>query len=369
MKTENLSTLKIHKLTQEQYDREAAAGRIDENALYLTPDEGVDLSQYATASDLKELGTLVGDTPVSEQIKEAVGDISGIVKYDTTQELTEEQRTQARHNIGAAEINDIYKSGLKEFCYTWDGKTDERDVIVVNKLVLVGSTGEYEDGYFYKVSDEVPDRNLIRNFSKAHTTYSAGYSDQIIDYNSASHFSEIADGCYVIGNEFVYLSIVLVEQAGTYNIPGSATGNISVNVPSPGVYFPFVLTSDMLRATYLAKLELTAPYTASYKNGIYLNSNDKQFSIELTNNGALHTVDSDGNVVWDGSVTEVYVQNEEPTDAPEGSLWIDTDDEGLPNTPENAVPSIHVVDAKTSDITQVDFTEYKIGDIVLVTLS
>ena len=37
MKTENLSTLKIHKLTQEQYDRELAAGRIDESALYLTP--------------------------------------------------------------------------------------------------------------------------------------------------------------------------------------------------------------------------------------------------------------------------------------------------------------------------------------------
>lgn len=39
MKTENLQTLKIHKLTQEQYERELNAGRIDENALYLTPDE------------------------------------------------------------------------------------------------------------------------------------------------------------------------------------------------------------------------------------------------------------------------------------------------------------------------------------------
>ena len=39
MITENLSTLKIHKLTQEQYDRELAAGNIDANALYLTPEE------------------------------------------------------------------------------------------------------------------------------------------------------------------------------------------------------------------------------------------------------------------------------------------------------------------------------------------
>lgn len=38
MITENLSTLKIHKLSQAQYERESAAGRIDENALYLVPD-------------------------------------------------------------------------------------------------------------------------------------------------------------------------------------------------------------------------------------------------------------------------------------------------------------------------------------------
>ena len=48
MNTENLSTLKIHKLTQEQYDRELAAGKIDPNALYLTPEIEVDLTNYAT---------------------------------------------------------------------------------------------------------------------------------------------------------------------------------------------------------------------------------------------------------------------------------------------------------------------------------
>ena len=54
MITENLSTLKIHKLTQAQYDRELEAGRIDENALYLTPDEEVDLSGYATIEQLNQ---------------------------------------------------------------------------------------------------------------------------------------------------------------------------------------------------------------------------------------------------------------------------------------------------------------------------
>ena len=41
MITQNISTLKIHKLTEEQYERELEAGNIDENALYLTPDEPV----------------------------------------------------------------------------------------------------------------------------------------------------------------------------------------------------------------------------------------------------------------------------------------------------------------------------------------
>lgn len=43
MITKNISTLKIHKLTQAQYDRELAAGRIDETALYLTPDDNSDI--------------------------------------------------------------------------------------------------------------------------------------------------------------------------------------------------------------------------------------------------------------------------------------------------------------------------------------
>lgn len=54
MITENLSTLKIHKLTKAQYERELATGRIDKNALYLTPDEEADLSGYVQSSDIFE---------------------------------------------------------------------------------------------------------------------------------------------------------------------------------------------------------------------------------------------------------------------------------------------------------------------------
>lgn len=44
MNTVNLSTLKIHRLTQAQYDREKAAGTLDNTALYLTPDSSSSVS-------------------------------------------------------------------------------------------------------------------------------------------------------------------------------------------------------------------------------------------------------------------------------------------------------------------------------------
>ena len=38
MNTTNLTTLKIHKLSKAQYDRELAAGTLEPNSLYLTPE-------------------------------------------------------------------------------------------------------------------------------------------------------------------------------------------------------------------------------------------------------------------------------------------------------------------------------------------
>ena len=47
MKYTDLSILKIHKMSQEQYEREKIAGNINENEIYLTPDDGVlDTSEF-----------------------------------------------------------------------------------------------------------------------------------------------------------------------------------------------------------------------------------------------------------------------------------------------------------------------------------
>lgn len=54
MITENLSTLKIHTLTKEQYENAVESGAVEKNALYLTPDEAYDLSSYATIEYVNE---------------------------------------------------------------------------------------------------------------------------------------------------------------------------------------------------------------------------------------------------------------------------------------------------------------------------
>lgn len=51
---EDLQTLTIHKLTQEQYEEKLTNGDIDANALYLTPQEEIDLTPYATTIELNE---------------------------------------------------------------------------------------------------------------------------------------------------------------------------------------------------------------------------------------------------------------------------------------------------------------------------
>ena len=59
--TEVLSTFKIHKLTQEQYDEAVKNGTLEDGALYLTPDEEIDLSGYATIENLESKADIKHD--------------------------------------------------------------------------------------------------------------------------------------------------------------------------------------------------------------------------------------------------------------------------------------------------------------------
>ena len=63
MLTENLSTLKINRLTQEQYDAALINGSINANELYLTPDDNeLDTSAFLRVTDV---GSAVDVNPIN----------------------------------------------------------------------------------------------------------------------------------------------------------------------------------------------------------------------------------------------------------------------------------------------------------------
>lgn len=62
MNIKNLETLKIHRLTKEQYNRVSEAGNIDNEALYLVPTETIyaskkELNNYTQKEELKNYAT------------------------------------------------------------------------------------------------------------------------------------------------------------------------------------------------------------------------------------------------------------------------------------------------------------------------
>ena len=63
MITNNLSTLKINKLTQAQYDAAVQAGTINEDEIYMTPDNNeLDTTQFLRVSDE---GSAVQENPIN----------------------------------------------------------------------------------------------------------------------------------------------------------------------------------------------------------------------------------------------------------------------------------------------------------------
>lgn len=95
---EVLQILKIHRLTQEEYDQKLSDGTFDENALYLTPDEEIDLSNYATIEQLNAKAN-VSHNHDDVYYTESEMDTMLLDKADTTHNHDDAYETK-----GAAEI-------------------------------------------------------------------------------------------------------------------------------------------------------------------------------------------------------------------------------------------------------------------------
>lgn len=123
MITENLSTLKIHKLTQAQYERELAAGRIDENALYLTPDE----EQNITVADVEGLQNIL-DNKASKDV--ATTSTNGL--------LSSTDKSKLDGVASGAEVNQNAFSNVKigDVTIAADTKTDTLTLVADSNVTI-----------------------------------------------------------------------------------------------------------------------------------------------------------------------------------------------------------------------------------------
>lgn len=80
-------------------------------------------------------------------------------------------------------------------------------------------------------------------------------------------------------------------------------------------------------------------------------------------------VDSEEDDSGDIKLNSVYIQNDEPIDAVIGSVWIDTNETGLDVPGEEYNKNLYIIDSSGSESSEIDFSSYAVGDIILVTSS
>lgn len=203
--------------------------------------------------------------------------VSNVVRYDICQNLTDNNQKMARKNIGVV-VDDVYD--LKEvlFSATWDGDVSNKDSF---ESTCTTSTGDvYGSGFWVKISDEVPDFNLITD---SFTTIK--YYDDIYEYTIEEFIFHRGENCYCTPEAIV------VTNAGECKIEDRINLNHieTFTAPSTGVYF---WTHD--EDWYLKSLTL---YTER-RTGMYLSSDEKNdFVVGVADNGAIITKASDGTIV------------------------------------------------------------------------
>lgn len=121
MIVENLQTLKIHKLTEAQYQRTLSEGNIDPNALYLTPDESLIIDNTLSIDGAAADAAAVGDA--NADIREKIAQISS-EKFDAskvvqnTGDSIENVMSQAAVTTALENLTTLPYGGSKEWLET-----------------------------------------------------------------------------------------------------------------------------------------------------------------------------------------------------------------------------------------------------------
>ena len=211
MNTENLSTLKIHKLTQAQYDRELVAGNIDESALYLTPEEEIDLSPYATIeqvntkADASHSHAVADITNLQSSLDEKQVTITGAASTITTDDLPL-NRVVVSDNFGKVSVSAITTAELNylndatsNIQSQLDNKASSSDVANLQSSLNGKSDTSHTHSEYMTETNPVGSGSFSINRKSGSTVgdYSSTFGYSTTASGSCSH----AEGCYTEATE------------------------------------------------------------------------------------------------------------------------------------------------------------------------
>ena len=251
-KTENLNTLQIHKLSQAQYDAALAAGKIDDTAIYLTPDEDNFASQEEFDAKVAEIEKNIGD------ISDALG---GKASKDITindQPLTD-NITLTYTDVGAAQEGHNHDTTYYKKAEI-DAKVDAIEAAYCTKgeintaLAGLSTTGHKHEGVYAEVATVDKINEDIKGINE--TIKGAGNWDSAYQHSTQDHAPSDAEKNTIVtikvndtslipdNDRAVKISMYTTEQIdaeldkkvdNTITINGQAlTGNISLTYGDVG---------------------------------------------------------------------------------------------------------------------------------------
>ena len=241
MITENLSTLKIHRLTQEQYNRELEAGRIDETALYLTPDEEIDLSGYATEEYVDLAISKIPTPDVGGQIDEAITEWIGDKKVGV-------QISEAISKITHPVTSVNGKTGVVQLSASEVGADASGSA-----SSALSSAKSYTDS---EITEWVGDTKVSEQISAAINPLSS----EIAKKANASHgnhvpTTETANNTRFLRNDNTWQTVTPANIGALPSSGGTMTGPLTINgtdggdVPGQGAMFKALSTSTAVAGT------------------------------------------------------------------------------------------------------------------------
>lgn len=187
MITNNISTLKIHKMTQAQYERELAAGNIDENALYLTPDEDRDLSLYLTKDEAtQEYESQIAAQEKLGEAKEYAETVILAVTKEMGESKADKEHSHDEMYYTEDEVNELLanKKG-NDFIVTVSG--DETSGYIADKT-YAEITQAYNDGRTCVLTDADGSILTLTSLSKLYASFAllGNYSSRVVLVTAAN---------------------------------------------------------------------------------------------------------------------------------------------------------------------------------------